>query len=112
MVLTVEVGKDPQPTGQHPKLGVGTRRQEQWWLRLVPQPLQGPKAGWCFLSLEPVQSWRAGFLRELQKLGPWGTRETQTFNFSEPNFLNKGWCRHPNGRFGGGFPGGQEQSGS
>lgn len=70
VVLTVEVGKAPQPTGRHPKLGVGTQRQEQWWLRLVPQPLQEPKAGWCFLSLELVQIVMEGWL-------PLGTPETR-----------------------------------
>lgn len=50
------------------------------------------------------------FLPELQKLEPWGTRGTQIFNFSEPNFLNKSWCRK--WQAWGRFPGGREQKGS
>lgn len=52
------------------------------------------------------------FRLELQMLGTWGTRRTQTFNFSELTSLNKSLCKHPSGKLGGGFPGEQEQRGS
>lgn len=74
----------------------------------------GWSQGWLVLSLPRAYSVMEGFLEEflseLQKLGPQGTRGTQLFNLSGLNFLNKSWCRHPSGMFGGGFPGGQESS--